>query len=104
MIDRGIIKWQPFDSVMSSNEIKKIILSEKAKVNKPQLSEDQQIIIEQTLLEAWHNNIKLTITYFKNNKIYKLDKKILKIISINKKIIFEDYFFIYFDQILKVSI
>lgn len=104
MMDRGIIKWQPFDSVMSSSEIKKFILSEKAKVSKPNISEDQKEVIEQKILEAWHTNIKIKITYFKNNKLYKLDKKILRIISVNKKIIFEDYSFIYFDQILKVNI
>lgn len=104
MIDRGIIKWQPFDSIMASNKIKKLILMEKGQISKPNISEDQKELIEKTILEAWHNDIKITIIYFKNSKLYKLEKRIIKIIQVNKKIVFEDYSFVYFDQILKVSI
>lgn len=103
MIDRGIIKWQPFDSIIPSTEIKKYLSKQKNKITKPNISDDQKNIIEEKILEAWHNNICIKIVYFKNNQLYKLEKKILKIISVNKKIIFEDYSFIYFDQILKVS-
>ena len=77
---------------------------EKGQISKPNIIEDQKELIEKTILEAWHNDIKITIIYFKNSKLYKLEKRIIKIIQVNKKIVFEDYSFVYFDQILKVSI
>ena len=38
MKDRGIIKWQPFDSLTSSKNMVQHILSEKEKIKKPVLS------------------------------------------------------------------
>lgn len=104
MNDRGIIKWQPFDSVFSSTRLKKEVASRRNIITKPILSDDQKLIIENNLLEAYHENILINITLFKNNQIFKISKRILKIIFVNKKIIFDDYSYIFFDQIISTSI
>ncbi len=104
MNDRGIIKWQPFDSVCSSSKLKKEVANSKNKISKPILSDEQKLNIENDILQAYHENILITITLFKSNQIYKISKKIAKIIVIKKKIIFDDYSYIFFDQIIKTSI
>lgn len=104
MNDRGIIKWQPFDSVFSSSIIKKEVSNKKKKIPKPILSEEQKLSNESNLLQAYHENIPLNITYFSSNKIFKISKKISKIIVVNQKIIFDDFTYIYFDQIINTNI
>ena len=103
MNDRGIIKWQPFDSVISSAKIKKEVANQRNIITKPILSEEQKINNENDLIQAYHDNITINITYFKSNKMYKLSKRIIKINYVNKKIIFEDYSYIFFDQIISTN-
>ena len=104
MNDRGIIKWAPFDSVISSSRLKKEIANKKEKLTKPVLSDDQKLIIEDNILQAYHENIPIKITLFNNNQIYIISKKIIKIIYVYQKIIFEDFSYIFFDQIIHTSI
>ena len=104
MNDRGIIKWAPFDSVISSSKIKQEIANQKKFVSKPILSEEQQLDNENNLFQAYHENININITYFQSNQIYNLSKKIVKIILVNQKIIFDDFTYIYFNQIINTSI
>ena len=49
MIDRGIIKWQPFDSCYSGSKILKDINNEKNREIFPTLSEDQLCILEEKI-------------------------------------------------------
>ena len=46
MTDRGIIKWQPFNSCFSSASVLNEVNKEKNKVAFPELSEDQCLKIE----------------------------------------------------------
>ena len=104
MNDRGIIKWQPFDSLFSSAKLKQEVAKKRNIISKPILSEEQKNAIENDLLQAYHENILIRLTIFKSNQIYEISKKINKIILNNKKIIFEDYSYVFFDQIIKTSI
>ena len=52
MHDRGMIKWMPFNSVVSSKEIINSILKDKSKISMPILSEEQKDVNEQKLLIA----------------------------------------------------
>ena len=49
MHDRGMIKWMPFNSVVSSKEIINSILKDKSKISMPILSEEQKYVNEQKL-------------------------------------------------------
>ena len=53
--DRGMVKWQPFDSLLSSKKVAREIIKEKNKVAMPTLSEDQLLNIEEKVLEAYYN-------------------------------------------------
>ena len=55
MHDRGMIKWMPFNSVVSSKEIINSILKDKSKISMPILSEEQKNVNEQKLLIAYYS-------------------------------------------------
>ena len=104
MNDRGMIKWQPFDSVYSSKELEQEILIKRSKISKPILTDEQKNNLEIDLFHAYHENIPAKITFFQSNRLFKITKRIIKIILINQKIIFDDASYIYFDQIVHIDL
>lgn len=103
-IDRGFIKWMPFDSVASTKGILNSANKERIVVKMPKLSEEQIISNENNLLSSYHNKEQIKIIYFKNNTIYKTVNKVLKIDAIKKSITLENNNIIYFSQIIQTLI
>lgn len=102
-IDRGIIKWQPFNSLMSSNQVLNSISQEKLKIKKPVLSEEQLENIQNSLLEAYNNGFETLLTYYKSGNILN-ELAIIKVLDLNlKRIILENNKIIYFNQIIKIT-
>lgn len=99
--DRGMIKWQPFNSVISSKQMINEILKEKSKITMPNLSEEQKKIIEQKIIIAFYEKEKLTLEYYSQGKLHKLTESIKKIDSTYRKIYFNDKVLL-FDQIVKI--
>ena len=102
MIDRGIIKWQPFDSCFNSKEIISDIKREKDKINLPILSEDQIIFLNEKILNAYNLKNNVHIEYYYDGDIKILDGKI-NYLNIRKKELFINNIKIYFNQILKIE-
>lgn len=100
--DRGMIKWAPFNSVISNKEIIRTIQKEKAKVKMPYLSDEQKENIEHLLLEAFYEKRNILIEYYYDGKIIKADGTIKKIDSTFHKIYFNNRCLI-FEQILKIT-
>lgn len=100
--DRGMIKWMPFNSVVSNKEVLVSIMKEKSKVNKPIISDDEKNVIEEAIIDAFYMQNKVNITYYKNGYIYGYNGKIKKIDSSNKLIYLTNYR-ILFNQIIKVT-
>lgn len=103
-IDRGFIKWMPFDSITSSKKNLKTISQEKMKFKMPTLYQEQINYNEENILKSFQNSEKIKITYFKNGKIYPLITTIKNIDKISKKIILEDHKYLYFSQIISAII
>ena len=61
-----MIKWMPFNSVVSSKEIINSILKNKSKISMPILSEEQKNVNEQKLLIAYYIKSKINISYYQN--------------------------------------
>ena len=85
--DRGMIKWQPFNSVISSQEVVSSIMLAKNKIAKPILSLDQLENLNELLKENYYNQTVVEIKYFKNNNIYHVKGKITNV-NENTKIVF----------------
>ena len=86
MKDRGIIKWQPFESLEPTKDIVNSLLMEKNKIAKPVLSADQLEDLNEVLKECYYNQNTVQVTYFKKNNIYNI-KGIINSIDVNNKII-----------------
>ena len=52
--DRGMIKWMPFNSVVSNKEILYYLIKEKEKITKPHISEDETNEFEKTIIDAYY--------------------------------------------------
>ena len=63
------IKWAPFNSVINDTKIKNEIIKKQSKINKPTLSEDQIIVLNDKIFEAYTNHIKVNIFIFNSNII-----------------------------------
>lgn len=103
-IDRGFIKWMPFDSVVPTKKLLESLVNKKSNIKMPTLFEEQIINNEQNILRALHSNEEIKIIYFKNNKIYRLTTKIKKIESNTKKIILANNNCLYFSQIISIKV
>ena len=102
-IDRGIIKWAPFNSVTPSKELINRLAKEKLKVNKPILSEEQLSDIQTKLYEAYNNELEPIINYYKNGIIFKEKSKIKVLDLAHNRIILKSNKIIYFNQIINID-
>lgn len=100
--DRGMIKWMPFNSVVSNKEVLYSIMKEKGKICKPVMSEDEKTVIEQAIIDAYYMQNKVKITYYKNGYTYEYHGNIKKIDSSNK-LIYLTNLRLLFNQIIKVT-
>ena len=101
--DRGIIKWQPFESLTSSKQIMQSLIHEKSKIMKPILSEEEISEIEQNIVDAYYSGENITIFYYKNGFIHNIKGKIIKIDHIYKMIYLNNNLNLFFKQIIKVK-
>lgn len=102
-LDRGMIKWQPFNSLINGKYIVNSILKEKAKISKPIISDEDQKTLEEKIIEAYYCQNKVTITYYQNGFLLKIKSKIKKIDNIYKIIYLDDKTLL-FKQILGIDL
>lgn len=99
--DRGMIKWSPFNSVISGKVMINDVLNKKKKVKKPLLSDEQIIDLEKKIINAYYENSIIYLKYFFNGEIKDILGNIKKIDFTYKKIYFNDKC-IYFNQITEI--
>lgn len=102
MIDRGIKKWQPFNSCFSNINVINDIKRKKERKNFPILSEDQINSISENVIDAYNLKIAVSIIYFYNGDFKKINGFISYIDLQEKKICLNNKV-IYFKQILKID-
>ena len=102
MHDRGIIKWLPFNSLINGEEIVSSIEKEKTKINKPILSEEQTLELENNILESMINEIPLTFKIYKNGFINEITATVINIDRVNEKIFLDNHKYLYFREITAV--
>ena len=101
--DRGMIKWQPVDSLLSTKKVAKEIINEKSKVAMPTLSEDQLLNIEEKVLEAYYNGETIRLVYYRKGTYYTKTSLIKYIDKYKKQLILNDGSILYFKQIVKIE-
>ncbi len=100
--DRGMIKWLPFNSVISNKAILEKVINEKDTISKPIISEEEKIQIEQDIIEAYYTQNNILITYYKNGHLLKINSKIKKIDKI-QKLVYLNNLILLFNQIISIS-
>ena len=101
-MDRGIIKWQPFNSCFNSTLVLEDIKNSKRHLAFPTLSEDQISFLESQIKEAYNLKLNIWLSYYYDGEIKNIEGQINyidnreKSLSINRKII-------YLKQILKIK-
>lgn len=101
--DRGMLKWQPFDSVTSTKKMALDILKQKDYQVMPTLSEEQISEIAETILEGYYNKALVKITYYYAGKIYIKVTKIKYLNKLKEQIILNDQTIIGFKQVIKIT-
>ncbi len=101
--DRGIIKWQPFNSLFNASVIINDINIEKSKEKCPILSEDQLENIEEAIKDAYLLKQDVDIKYYYDGNIIERLGKINYLDMQNKNICLSNKI-IYFKQILNITI
>ncbi len=102
MSDRKMIKWLPFNSVITGKSVLYDNLKAKAKIPKPKISEDEEKIIENTLIDAYYSQYTVKITYYLNGYLQDTITKIKKIDKF-QKLIYLNNTIIYFHQIITMK-
>ncbi|MBE5806328.1 MAG: YolD-like family protein [Clostridiales bacterium] len=102
MIDRGIIKWQPFNSCMEPNKIIKDIKKQKSRYTLPTLSEEQLQNIGEKIIDAYNLKLIVKLQYYFDGNIYETTGKI-NYLSIPEKKICINNKFLYFKQLLNID-
>lgn len=100
--DRGIIKWMPFNSLVSNKDVLYKVLNDKKRIVKPILSDDEISYIESFIIDAYYTQDTITITYYKDGYTYKVKGKVKKIDS-SKKLIYFNNLSLLFSQIINAS-
>ena len=100
--DRGVIKWTPFNSIVGQRQIIDNLIKKKNKISKPKLSQEQIEKNEQLLIEAFYEQIKINIDYFKEGFILSTCSEISYIDYTFKKIYLKNNKNLLFNQIIKV--
>ena len=103
MEDRGIIKWQPFNSLINGNAIINSLLKEKAKIKKPIISEEEKNEIEAKIIDAYFTQITVNITYYKDGNVIKVEGKIKKIDQVYK-LVYLNELKLLFSQIISIEL
>ena len=101
MIDRGFVKWQPFNSLTPLKNTIKEIESE-TKSPKPELLEDPINGINNAILEAYYSKDEINITYYEKGKLKYINTTIKKINPSLKTIELGNNKILFFKQILDI--
>lgn len=99
-MSRKMVKWAPFVSLKEQTIYLNKLREERLKVERPILSEDDMMVINDILVH-YHGQV-LKITYYKRGMIEQIETSIRKIDTQNKKIVTSDIS-IAFDDLIKLE-
>jgi hypothetical protein len=102
-VDRGIIKWAPFDALVGYQTILSELRYKLGKKDHPQLSDDQYEELNRKLNFVFHHKIDVTIEYFSDGYVKSSYGTIKKLDFIHRLIVLSTYEKIDSDSILNMS-
>ena len=85
-VDRGIVKWQPFDALVGYHQILKELKYQRGQIEKPTLSDDALETLNRHLHEALESGLEVEICYYQNGYIKETYGVIKKLDYVTKRI------------------
>lgn len=104
MRNRGQIKWQAFESLYKTKEVKKDLVNKRNYSKMPELSPDQYNELEETLKCAYSRGSIILLTFYRYPKFYQITDKIKMIDNSLKKIYLESGKVVDIRQIIKIEL
>ena len=101
--DRKMMKWMPFNALLEQGEHIRELLNGRLKKEMPILSVDQQSELNYKLEVAYLFKNQVSITYFRDNEIYKIEGVINRT-DVYNKLIFIDEAFVSALQIISIEV
>lgn len=101
--DRGMIKWQPFNSIINGKQISHELSRKRNTCTMPYLMDEEIAKNNKNILCAYNTHSKIKLQYFDNYEIKEITSLIRKINSTKKEIVLEHQT-ISFYQIINVGI
>ena len=98
MSERGMKKWAPYKSLNEQEHYLNKLHKDNEKVEKPKISSDAAEEINEILVN--YHGEELVITFYKNERIHRINSIIKKIDAENKKIVLPDRKTIYFVELI----
>lgn len=101
--ERGMIKWAPFASVIDPKTLVNKVDTEKNKISKPIISEEEIQNIENDIMYSLNIKEPISITYYEKGKILQTNSIVIKIDTYSKIIYFSNNLKLHFDNIIKTK-
>lgn len=101
--NRGMLKWQPFSSVVPSSIMINDVLKEKNRIKMPVLSDDQKQDLQVNVIEAYNNQDIIKVKYYKGGRFYLKQGRITNIDENKHKITINNDLEVFFSQIIEIS-
>ena len=102
MMDRGMVKWQPFNAVIDGTVMINDVLSKKNKVKMPVLCDEQRYEIQEKIFYYYRTQELVKIKYYKNGNIYVQEGQISFIDRNEHNIIINNKIKVFFVQIIAI--
>lgn len=103
-VDRGIMKWQPFDALSGFTEMIKEMINLKNKQMKPILFEDKLQELNETMALAINQNSSARFTYFEDGYLYYQIGNIVKVDLILQTILLKPKMLIPIADVIEIEI
>jgi hypothetical protein len=103
-VDRGLIKWMPFDALTGFGEMIYELTHRHELKEKPILSEDMLAMFDYTLSEAYQNQQILYVTYIKSKRMYETKGYIRKIDPYKRTLLLSSLEVISIDDIIHLML
>lgn len=101
--DRGFIKWQPFNSVISTSSVMKNLKKDEV-VKKPNLFPEEQEHIMNIIRDSYYSKTKIKISFYEKNHIETIETTIAKMNTCLDTIELGNHHTISFNQIIHISV
>ena len=102
MIDRGFIKWQPFNSLISGKEVLNDLTKQKI-ITKPVLFPEELQKLNEEIINAYYAQNIITLVIYQNNQITQIKTKIKEIYPTSNTLKLANNKVISFNQIIAIN-